>query len=115
MNNFILTRPDWHQHAACRGMMLDPEQPNFFIPRGDQIGMLKRVRQVCDECPVKDDCLDYALNLNIQVGIWGGKSANERRRIRRERGITGTDDDWGYLLSVEAQKARNDRERLEGS
>ena len=44
--------------------------------------MLKRSRSVCARCPVASECLDYALDLGTKVGIWGGLTERERRRVR---------------------------------
>lgn len=113
MGNFVFARPDWHEHAACRGMMLSEDDPDFFIKRGDQLQMLKRVRKVCEECTVVEECLDYALRMNISVGVWGGASANERRVIRKERGMSGTEDTYFEDLMNEARRATIDRLTLQ--
>jgi WhiB family redox-sensing transcriptional regulator len=42
-------------------------------------------RQICAECPVKAECLEYALENRIDHGVWGGCSERERRRIQRRR------------------------------
>lgn len=41
-------------------------------------------KKVCRGCPVKDQCLEYALE-HGELGIWGGTSERERRRLRRLR------------------------------
>jgi WhiB family transcriptional regulator, redox-sensing transcriptional regulator len=71
-------RPAWWSHAACRGC--DPAL--FFPERGEQVAAAKRV---CLTCPVRPECLDYALEKGEKFGIWGGKSEQERRRMRRAR------------------------------
>jgi len=38
---------------------------------------------------VQNDCLEYALVNGEKFGIWGGLSERERRRIRRQRALTG--------------------------
>ena len=40
---------------------------------------IDKAKQVCDECPVSADCLEYALETNQDSGIWGGTSEEERR------------------------------------
>lgn len=40
---------------------------------------------LCLRCPVRVECLDYALDSNQHYGIWGGTSESERRRLRRRR------------------------------
>jgi WhiB family redox-sensing transcriptional regulator len=46
---------------------------------------IDRARQVCGQCTVRSECLDYALDTNQDSGIWGGLSEEERRVIRRQR------------------------------
>jgi len=72
------TRPAWHQHGACRGA-----DPNLFFPeRGESV---KEAKAVCARCPVRAECLDYAMENHEVVGIWGGLSARERRQLSRTR------------------------------
>ncbi len=66
----------WRTLAACRGM-----DPDLFYPtRGEDSW---DVRQVCKGCPVRTECLQFALDNNETFGIWGGTSAKERWRTRR--------------------------------
>lgn len=113
MDNFLFSRPDWQKDAACRGMMNDPDNPTFFIARGDQAQMLKKVRKICEECPVTSDCLEFAIRLDIEQGVWGGKSTRERKIIRKERGLGHGEDTWRWDLGVLAQQAAADRLRLD--
>lgn len=46
----------------------------------------KRAKAVCARCPVRPQCLDYALIAN-EAGVWGGMSEDERRQRRRELGL----------------------------
>lgn len=66
--------------GACRG-----EDQNLFYPQlGESAAPAKAL---CSECPVKAECLAWALAHEKQ-GIWGGTSERERRRLRRIAGIT---------------------------
>jgi WhiB family transcriptional regulator, redox-sensing transcriptional regulator len=40
-------------------------------------------KQHCAPCPVRDDCLDYAVTQRVDYGVWGGLSADERRTMIR--------------------------------
>lgn len=72
---------DWHKQARCREEWVEPEW--FFIDTGSAT----RARKVCALCPVRSDCLDFALHNPLgQHGIWGGTTPPERRRLRS--GIT---------------------------
>jgi WhiB family redox-sensing transcriptional regulator len=73
-----MTPYDWMSEAACEGV--DPDL--FFPERGDDTSGAKAV---CRECPVREDCLEYALANGIRYGIWGGTSERERKRLRRIR------------------------------
>lgn len=72
----------WRKHALCRDT-----DPDLFFPvgtTGQALVQIDRAKDVCDECPVKADCLDFALETNQDSGIWGGTSEEERRKLRRE-------------------------------
>lgn len=73
-----LARPAWMARAACRGMAARDDV--FFPPRGEATGPAKAI---CRGCPVRFDCLDYAMINGERHGIWGGLSERERRRLRR--------------------------------
>jgi WhiB family transcriptional regulator, redox-sensing transcriptional regulator len=69
----------WQEYAACRGV--DPEL--FFPARG---GDTATPKAICAGCPVRLDCLEYAMSPPVEkFGIWGGVSERERRRIRSQR------------------------------
>jgi WhiB family redox-sensing transcriptional regulator len=68
----VRVAPSWTEQAACRG--LDPE---LFFPHGAS----QEARRVCARCPVRVDCLDYAVAHRERYGIWGGRSERERRRL----------------------------------
>lgn len=72
----ILQSLAWQAEARC--LVADPEI--FFPERG---GSSKAARSVCTNCPVRIECLKYALANREQFGIWGGTSERERRKLRR--------------------------------
>ena len=45
---------------------------------------VRRAKQVCAQCLVREECLASALALNLDHGIWGGLSAQQRIKLRRE-------------------------------
>ena len=68
----------WMFHARCRGI-----SPAEFFP-SDGTGV-ETAQRVCAVCPVRSECLEYALLNRIEHGVWGGASERERRRILRRR------------------------------
>ncbi len=72
----------WRNAATCKDT--DPE---LFFPvgtTGQALLQIEKAKSVCGECPVKVDCLHFALDTNQDTGIWGGLSEDERRQIRRD-------------------------------
>lgn len=70
----------WMARAACQGL-----NPNTFHPTRTQPLVARQARQVCNGCPVIDDCAEYAINDPNLQGVWGGMSWIERTRIRQTR------------------------------
>lgn len=67
--------PEWMADAACA--RTDPEA--FFPEKGSGAD----ARKICADCPVRQQCLDMALNLRRNPdGIWGGTTMEERRAMR---------------------------------
>jgi WhiB family redox-sensing transcriptional regulator len=73
---------EWLVEAKCRDM-----DPGVFFP-SDGVGVIA-AQQICAECPVRVECLEYALASGVDHGVWGGASERERRRILRQRRLSG--------------------------
>jgi WhiB family redox-sensing transcriptional regulator len=72
----------WRDHANCRSA--DPNL--FFPPAGTEEAPpeeIEAARALCQACPVREACLQFALETRQQDGIWGGTTEEERRRLRR--------------------------------
>jgi len=73
----------WFSRAACqgadRGLFFEPdhEKPK---PRASRI---RAAKAVCAECPVRRECLVFAMSTREPYGIWGGLTARERIVLRR--------------------------------
>ena len=78
---FELKPQPWMRQANC----VDADPALFFPERGEPSAPAKAI---CLACPVRVECLNYALSINERHGIWGGTSENERRVLRRQ--WTGT-------------------------
>lgn len=76
-------RTSWRDHAACRDA--DPE---LFFPVaaiGPGLHQIEKAKRICQACPVRAPCLNWALDHGQGAGIWGGKTEEERSVIRRSR------------------------------
>ncbi|MCA1692193.1 MAG: WhiB family transcriptional regulator [Acidimicrobiales bacterium] len=74
----------WRVRAACRALPGD-----LFFPAGEleeqAVEQAAEAKAVCQACPVRVACLEFAIATNQPFGIWGGTNAAERRSIRRRR------------------------------
>lgn len=79
----LVDRPGWQTRGACRGM-----NPELWFPEGEGrewVGEIAVAQEICDSCPVRVECLNYALTEPSMDGIWGGTTIRDRERIRRHR------------------------------
>jgi WhiB family redox-sensing transcriptional regulator len=82
LNELKLVDPDqdWMKLAACKGQ----DSTLFFQQRGGNQHH-GGAYDICNACPVRVRCLKFAVNNNIEHGIWGGLTPNQRR-VHHKRG-----------------------------
>lgn len=68
----------WKAQANCAGV-----DPALFYPEVADRPTAAAARAVCAGCPVRLECLAYALRNGEEYGIWGGTTERDRRLIRR--------------------------------
>lgn len=68
----------WRNEGLCREV--DPDA--WYPEKGDPVGPAKRV---CQQCPVRMQCLEYALANREAWGVWGGLSTRERQKLLTQR------------------------------
>ena len=75
----------WQDAAACRGK----EILLFFGPDGERQPERdvreRKAKAVCASCPVRAECLAYAISRPEKYGVWGGLNEEERASERRRR------------------------------
>ena len=75
------------QHAITEnGGVQCSQLPECFFPEDEPDVYLRKkliavAKEVCNDCPVRVLCADYALAAHM-VGIWGGTTTEERQRLR---------------------------------
>jgi WhiB family redox-sensing transcriptional regulator len=73
------SRPPWMAEAECARQGLDV---STFFPKHGQTG--EQAKGACAICPVRDECLDAALEWGpLTYGIWGGTTKPDRERTLR--------------------------------
>ena len=82
-----LPRPGWGwmDDAECR----DEDLILFFGIDGERQPEReireRKAKAVCMRCPVRAECLDYAVSRPEKYGLWGGLNDDERAAERRRR------------------------------
>ena len=62
--------------------------PDAYFPEDLGPGELqgrKMARELCQRCPLRLQCLEYALEAREQFGIWGGLTTRERQILNAKR------------------------------
>jgi WhiB family redox-sensing transcriptional regulator len=81
-----LTTPGrWAERALCA-----QADPDAWFPDRGHCDLATSAMRICAHCPVRTQCLDYALSGadtwgGIASGIWGGTTPKERDQLRRQR------------------------------
>jgi WhiB family redox-sensing transcriptional regulator len=74
----VVAMEPWMAEGTCA--QTDPEA--FFPVKG---GSTREAKKVCADCPVREACLEYALERDERYGIWGGMSERDRRKLKKSR------------------------------
>lgn len=72
----------WRDLAAC----VTSTQPDTWHPGQGKTTEVRAALAVCATCPVIDPCREYALDNDLRDGVWGGTTANQRRKWRELKG-----------------------------
>lgn len=75
----------WMVKAACRG------KTDLMFPKSfNDKSYVTQARALCRECPVREQCLDYAVQFvaSDMHGIWAGCTSAQLAREQRKRGMT---------------------------
>ncbi|MEU3616944.1 WhiB family transcriptional regulator [Streptomyces sp. NPDC006872] len=102
----------WQERAACVGAVEVAMDPDLYFPeKSADERRIADAKRICSSCPVREMCLDAALESGDFCGIRGGMTVNERRAAwhqfelrcdpaRVEAALTGRDV---YLSRTERQ------------
>lgn len=72
----ILEEKPWATFAACK----DAPEVSFFPQTKTEA---RAALAVCGICPVREDCLDHAIETSERFGVWGGMTEKERKFLTR--------------------------------
>lgn len=64
----------FQDQAACTAA-------DFELFFGEYASRIHAAKAICATCPVASKCLQFALDDNIEFGIYGGKTPAERKAL----------------------------------
>lgn len=68
-------RAKWLEQARCVGQL------ELFYPAPGTRGA-RKAKAICAQCPVRAQCLEWAMESGERFGVWGGLSERERVVLR---------------------------------
>ena len=89
----LITRGHWRALAACQSV-----DPDLFFPvsaSGKSLEQVTAAKAICSACPVRPECLAFALKTGQVHGVWGGLTEEERHQAAKPGGrgtYAGTGD-----------------------
>lgn len=72
----VMPENDWRDEALCA-----QTDPDAFLPEKGGAALMAQAIAICNTCPVRQACLDYAV-ANNEIGIWGATTNAQRAKIR---------------------------------
>ena len=73
---------DWQHRGLCRAS----DSTVFFPPahfehKPEREAREAKAKAICAGCPVRGQCLEWALAVREPHGVWGGRSESERKQM----------------------------------
>jgi WhiB family redox-sensing transcriptional regulator len=65
----------------------DPELWFSVGTSGPALIEIEQAKSICRACPLRHSCLDHALRMGVEFGVWGGYTPDERRAMLRRNAI----------------------------
>lgn len=85
---------DWFSKGNCNG-----KDTSMFFPDTGDTTTAKKAMTLCKSCPVRAECLAYAINNNEIFGVWGGFTVRRRRKVRKSLSIPCQPEDCRKFIS----------------
>lgn len=94
----------WQDESACKGVSTE-----LFFPT-TMGAVQKELIELCDSCPVYEECLSHALH-HEHYGIWAGTSEKQRISIRRNMNIDCHKPEALYWIGTREEHNRTEANR----
>jgi len=89
----------WRASAHCSTVI-----PEIFFPEARE--RADHAKEICGGCPVREDCLGYAIVNDEREGIWGAATPRERRSLVRRLSAGEPISEVASSASISIESAR---------
>ena len=76
----------WQWRSACHGedtgLFFPPHHPEM---KDERLTRERKAKAICATCPVRMECLEYAIRIREPHGVWGGLNEIERRAMLSQK------------------------------
>ena len=81
------TNTEWQKHANCKN-----QTHHMFPQHHKDITYIQQARQICSQCRVQNQCLEYALQFPPadMHGVWAGYTSRQLAAEQKRRNIKAT-------------------------
>ncbi|MGW3557689.1 WhiB family transcriptional regulator [Streptomyces sp. NPDC000963] len=80
----LLGDQTWRADAVCQSTEYHQVDPEVFFPEPGEIDKITAAKALCGQCPVRQTCLDAALEGGDTDGIRGGLTKEEREPLHEK-------------------------------
>lgn len=110
-----------YKAGKCQSVTITRDYDPFWgIEDGEEIADLQPALDFCNGeadgvvCPIREQCLIFALVNNEKTGVWGGTTPQTRRAIRKQwplRRGKNPRPEWHWMTEEAAMALLSDEER----
>jgi WhiB family transcriptional regulator, redox-sensing transcriptional regulator len=95
----------WMDRAACVSADLEHDawHPSTAAYTSDNVEAVR----LCRTCPVSDECLAFAVAHNLEHGIFGGLTGEQRKAMRRKARVRVRKVEGAWTVSNHTNTARS--------
>lgn len=106
--------PDGWERAKCKNIEVNQGYDPFFDEEEEAMDFCNGEFDN-SPCPIRNECLLYALTNNERYGVWGGMSEIGRKAIRKRYPLQGKQPrgEWEWQSQADALEGINLKDLLE--